>query len=867
MSFYYQNVRGLRTKTRDVFLNSSILNFDVFALTETWLNPTILDLELFNNSYTVFRKDRYSNLSDYPNGVIPKGGGVLIALKNNFNANQVIVPGSEDLEIIIVKIELLSKNLYLVNCYIPPSSNSDIYTSVGKTIDFICNDFSPKDELILCGDFNLPNLSWIKHDEEHFMIPKHIGTECEYVFIDKLNTNYLQQVSEICNFQGKQLDLVFTSEWNNLVFCENTLPLIGIDKFHPPLSFSLCVNSPINSDYSNSYSFNFNKANFAALTEFINSFDFYSVFNNTDINIMTIRFYEIIFEGFRQFVPKSKNRNPLLSPPWFNSDLRKLRNKKNKAWRYYLKSKNSHDYNRFKILFEEFKRLSNLLYNEFISSTSSKLISNPKCFWKFVNSKRKCDEFPSHMKYNGTSSNDSEIISNFFREYFCSSYSDSIFTPNYNDFSHLDTFPKTTWSNINCNEGIIKMYLDKLGNNNLPGPDGIPEIILKKCSSALAIPLSILFNSSLNSGVFPLIWKHSYIRPIHKKNAKNEIINYRPIAKLSSLPKLFELIMYDSIHSHCKSFLVHNQHGYMDKKSTVTNLVESVSAFTKNMEEGFQTDVIFTDYSKAFDVLPHSIILLKLKKLGFPNIFVKWVDSYLSDRTYSVLFRNITSKPFNANSGVPQGSHLGPLFFIISVNDVSSVIVNSELQIYADDMKIFKKIESLNDALLLQNDLDNFFKWCKNNNLLLNVNKCALMCFTRRLNPICFNYCLNGISVSKTNSIKDLGVYFDDKLNFKLHFCYIINKANSMLGFIKRWSKEFNDPYVLKSLYSCLVRPNLEYASQVWSPFYEVHINRIEAVQRNFLRFSLRNLQWSNPLILPPYEHRLNLIQLKTLKL
>lgn len=178
------------------------------------------------------------------------------------------------------------------------------------------------------------------------------------------------------------------------------------------------------------------------------------------------------------------------------------------------------------------------------------------------------------------------------------------------------------------------------------------------------------------------------------------------------------------------------------------------------MEAGFQTDVLYTDLSKAFDLLPHAIILFKLKKLGFPLYFINWIESYLSNRSYSILFRSTISSSFEANSGVPQGSHLGPLLFIISINDVVSVIQNSNIGIYADDMKIYKKITSLNDSYLLQNDLDRFTNWCNLNFLKLNVDKCAIMTFTRKHLPIQFPYKLNDQTVSRVESFKDLGVFF-----------------------------------------------------------------------------------------------------------
>lgn len=229
------------------------------------------------------------------------------------------------------------------------------------------------------------------------------------------------------------------------------------------------------------------------------------------------------------------------------------------------------------------------------------------------------------------------------------------------------------------------------------------------------------------------------------------------------------------------------------------------------------------------------------------------------------MFRSITSEVFIANSGVPQGSHLGPILFIIAINDVSSVLANSSITIYADDMKIFKVISNPLDCSKLQLDLDLFLIWCFKNDLTLNINKCHSITFSRKKSDIPFVYKLNNTCLTKIDFVKDLGVICDSQLNFGLHIDHMVNKANSVMGFIKRWSKEFSDPYITKVLYLSFVRPIVEYACQVWSPYKGIHINRIESVQKKFLRFALRGLGWVDPYNLPPYYDRLKLINLPAL--
>lgn len=872
ISFYYQNVRGLRTKTSNVFVNSKALDSDIFVLTETWLHEGINSLEIFDQSYSIYRKDRYQNpisTNTYNGaGFVPMGGGVLIAIKNSFNAIEISLGQFSKLEMVVIETKLTNKSLFVVCCYIPPNSVTDIYLDFCLAVDYISSLMKSSDEILICGDFNLPNICWSAHDEECFLIPNNLVTQSEYTLVDGCNANGLQQICHKKNYKGKQLDLVFTSDWDNFTFNENSMALVNIDNYHPPISFSYYYDNDnaVDSPQIISYKYNFLKTDFIGLNNYLLAVDFSTLFNNVNMDEAVANFYDVLLHGFSMYVPSVRDRGYSSSPPWFNTDLRKLKNKKNKAWRKYLKHKNEESYIDFSNKFSAFKSLLDINYKTYIEDVACRLKSNPKTFWKFVNSKRKSDQYPNFMSFDGLASNDPEIIAKSFKSFFSASYSSSTFDVDITNFSHLNNLTEIPLSPIEFSETNVKKYLDALNDDAFSGPDNVPEIILKKCAASLSSPLSTLFNKSLSLGIFPDLWKKSFIRPVHKKDSKNDISNYRPIAKLSSIPKLFELIIYDSIYNHCSNLLVSNQHGFMKKKSTVTNLVETSSDFFGTMEAGFQTDVVYTDLSKAFDILPHSIILFKLKALGFPTFLIKWVNSYLTNRNYSVIFRNAISEPFYANSGVPQGSHLGPLLFIISINDVTSVIKNSKVGIYADDMKIYRRITSLSDAALLQADLNSFLNWCKINNLKLNIEKCAVLSFTRRSMPIDVNYTFHDKIIKRVTEFKDLGVLFDNKLSFKQHYNMIINKGNSMLGFIKRWSKEFNDPHILKSLFISLVRPNFEYASPAWSPYYKVHIDRIESIQKKFLRCALSNLPWSNPIILPPYKDRLILLDLKSLE-
>ncbi|XP_075150875.1 uncharacterized protein LOC142224983 [Haematobia irritans] len=278
-----------------------------------------------------------------------------------------------------------------------------------------------------------------------------------------------------------------------------------------------------------------------------------------------------------------------------------------------------------------------------------------------------------------------------------------------------------------------------------------------------------------------------------------------------------------------------------------------------------QVDVVYTDYSKAFDKVNHRLLLYKLSALGFPPALLCWISSYLSDRVQCVMFKGRTSRKISVTSGVPRGSHIGPVLFALYLDDLSSAIHHSNILMYADDVKLFSSISTTVDSCRLQGDLDLVVRWCDINGMCLNFGKCKKMTFFRS-NALLTEYYIDNVKLEDVQIFNDLGVLFDRRLKFDSHVESIVSRAMSTLGFIKRWSREFNDPYLSKRIYTSLVRPILEYASVVWSPSYQCYVDRVESVQKRFLLFALRGLGWTDPLDLPPYVNRLKLIDLPTLE-
>ena len=224
-------------------------------------------------------------------------------------------------------------------------------------------------------------------------------------------------------------------------------------------------------------------------------------------------------------------------------------------------------------------------------------------------------------------------------------------------------------------------------------------------------------------------WKKSYIIPLHKSGSLTNVSNYRGIAKLSAIPKLFEKLITAVISQKIQSILSPYQHGFRSGLSTTTNLIQFTSTVIKGFVQRKQTDTIYINFSKAFDRVNHELLIYKLNYMGFNTNLVKWISSYLKDRSQLVLFEGYLSKTINVPSGVPQGSHLGPVLFLLFINDLPNSINYSKLLMYADDVKLFISHNCDKRASLLQNDLDSLFKWCKLNCMELTLSKCKHMCF------------------------------------------------------------------------------------------------------------------------------------------
>ncbi|KAG7166732.1 RNA-directed DNA polymerase from mobile element jockey-like 30 [Homarus americanus] len=389
--------------------------------------------------------------------------------------------------------------------------------------------------------------------------------------------------------------------------------------------------------------------------------------------------------------------------------------------------------------------------------------------------------------------------------------------------------------NITIRKVDVLKKINKLKKTKSPGPDEIFPRVLKECREQISGPLVNLFTKSLDMGVVPDLWKQANVVPIFKTGDRASASNYRPISLTSVVGKFLESIIADSIRSHLeKSILIYDsQHGFTKGKSCLTNLQTFFRKVFEVVDNDENYDVIYLDFSKAFDRVPHQRKVLN------------WIKSWLTDRTQRVSVDGVKSEWGRVTSGVPQGSVLGPLLFIIYINDLDTGI-SSDISKFADDTKIGRQINSGQDANALQEDLNKLQGWSEKWQMKFNTSKCSVLNIGRTNT---YNvYSLNNINLEKSTCERDRGVLVSPDLR----------PRKQVLGFISR-SVSNKSAEVLLQLYLSLVRPHLDYAVQFWCPNYRMDINSLESVQLRMTKIipGLRNL---------PYQDRLKKLNLHSLE-
>ena len=597
----------------------------------------------------------------------------------------------------------------------------------------------------------------------------------------------------------------------------------------------------------------YKKANYCKLRSILKRTDWSQLRSTIDINLQWKIFTDRYLKVVQECVPMKNRRPQNVKPKWWNKQIAECLRVKKEAHSKYKSNTNNENYIRFVELRRKAKRLikQSKLSTEIHVANQSK--TNPKEFYSFVRQKRvTTSSIGPIINENGDYTNDDKQICSILNSFFA-----SVFTAE--DLSSIPSMPDALTNN---NEGLnsfiiterdVLKCIDKLKINKSPGPDTISPRILKEAKFELVTPLTLLFNKSLQSGTMPDEWKLANVTPIFKKGSKSLPSNYRPISLTSVVCKMLETLIRDKLVNHLEenNLLKNTQHGFRNKRSCLTNLLDFFYDILNHYDESKAVDIIYLDFQKAFDKVPHQRLLIKLKSLGIQGKVLKWVTNWLRNRKQRVVINGKASQWINVTSGVPQGSVLGPVLFLVYINDIDEGITGI-ISKFADDTKIANKVASNEQTKEMQNNLDKLSEWGQTWQMSFNENKCKVMHIGYRNEKA--QYSLNGTQLKSVDSEVDLGVTISNNLKPSQQCSEAIKKANKIIGLIGR-SFEYKSKNTILTLYTSLVRPHLEYCVQAWCPYYQKDIEKLERVQRRVTKMipSLRS---------KPYEERLEELNL-----
>jgi hypothetical protein len=437
-------------------------------------------------------------------------------------------------------------------------------------------------------------------------------------------------------------------------------------------------------------------------------------------------------------------------------------------------------------------------------------------------------------------------------------YFSSVFTLDDNKFPEINYKLPTILETCIFSDSIVLNAIRKLRPKLSAGPDGYPSFFLKNVAFYICKPLSIIFEISYRTHSLPNEWLQSNVVPIHKKGPKNKVQNYRPISLTSVCCKIMETIVKGKVMSYLETnnILSSCQYGFRSYHSTVSQLLFCTDEWTKKIDSKKNVDVIYFDFAKAFDTVCHNKLIQKLSAIGISGNLLLWIQSFLSNRTQKILVNGFKSNISEVKSGVPQGSVLGPLLFLIYINDLPSLLNDVTCVMFADDLKIFHTVDNKEQVCKLQNAINTINIWAKTWQLQLSPSKCIVL-HLGKTNPAA-SYFIENQAINEESECRDLGVMIDSDLKFTKHIKNIVKIAYFKINQLFKVFRSKNRQNLLLA-YITYIRPTLEYASSIWSPYLLKDIHVIERVQKFFTRRLLKKLNLN-------YTERLTQLNLESLE-
>ena len=837
-SLFFNNIDGNATNFSEleIELGSYKYPFSVIAIAETNIDSVLKDNYILINYTSIYQ----SKISVQKH----KGSGLGLYVHNNYNfvEYESVSKCTPNLETLFITITNTLKPITVGVVYRPPNGSKKAFIAEYEEI----LTQLPGENVFITGDFNL-DLHNIDNDVSHF----------ELTF---LSAGYTPTISLVTHEQphcrGTCIDNIFSNTYENIILSGTISEKIS---HHLPI---YCItNSGTTGILDESYKnkgprYDYSNVNMDNFLRVISQ----ELAENPPYNLDFIQFTNVLKDAVdKSFITESpiQSKRTRQTNPWITNGIITSVKQKHLLYKVWKKSKtkdnksgNIDDYIKYQKYRKTLKCSIKYVKKKYYHNQFDNVKGNLKKTWELINELR--GKVKQQIKpcfiIDGTVIKNRRIIANEFNNYFVSiatkmnesSLCGDIPISPIPDFTSF-TSPRVTSSIFvkDCTELEIEEIIKQFQNGKA---SDISIQVIKKCSAKISPHLAYYFNFFMREGIFPDILKIGKITPVYKKGDKQLFENYRPISTLPIIGKIFEKIIYSRLYNFLtsKNILYDNQFGFRKGHSTTHALNFSAESILEAIESKQHVIGIFIDLSKAFDTIDHRKLMKKLENYGIRGSCYKLLESYISNRTQYTSVLNENSDPLSVHYGVPQGSVLGPLLFLLYINDITNSTMNGNFVLYADDTNIFI-VDSCRENVYVKANamLRNIHIYMLSNQLHINMSKCNYMYFdpgkTSARTRILHKLSINGILIKQVTSIKFLGVILDDNLTWLPHINYLNNKLKTCIGVIKCIKQSIPREQYL-NIYYTLFLSHLTYGISVWGGVSSTSLEPLFVTQKRCIR-------------------------------
>lgn len=829
-SLIHYNIRSL-SKNFDKMSNHLDLlqhEFSIIGISETWLKNN--DSDFYNlNKYTLITCNRESR----------QGGGVALYIKDDLTykiRDDLGLNEDNICQSLFTEVNIDNRKVIIGVIYRPPNSDMEKFNDyIDQTLTCISKS---KSIAYIMGDFNINLLNFEKHEPTNMFL--------QNVFSHSLFPTITKPTRLTC-FSATLIDNILTNNYQNKV---HSGVLCSDISDHFPIFQITEMKTESNSTEDYQVVRDINQDNIDSFKTTMENVDWHYIYEISDPEKSYEYFIDEFSRHYNNCFPFKRIKKNKFSPrkPWMTQGLFKSIKRKNKLYRKFKLKPNDHNQTKYKQYRNKLNHLIKITTKNYYTQKLENAKNSLKDTWRIlkdlINKKKSKLIYPNTFSHNNKEISNTNEIAQTFNEYFTNIGPNlaSIIPQTNNRFQEYlpNNYPQSFLFLPTDNKETSEL-INEIKPKNSSGHDGINPCIVKQVNSSISSVLAHIFNNSMKTGTVPHSLKVAKVIPIYKAGDPTLVSNYRPVSVLPCFSKIMEKLVYKRLLKYLEkhNILYIRQYGFRQKHSTYMALLDVIDKITQSLDNKEYAFGIFIDLSKAFDTIDHNILLDKLHHYGIRGNQNLWFKNYLNNRKQFTQVNGCSSSHDTIKCGVPQGSILGPLLFLLYVNDinVSSSLLNFIM--FADDTNIFFSHKDFHTAIhTINTELKKVSTWFKVNKLSLNISKTNFILFrnkNKEYSKSDLKLIIDDKQITQVDSSKFLGVFISQHLDWKSHINHVALKISKTIGVINKISY-FVSANIRRSLYNTLILPYIQYCNIVWAIRYPTHLDKIFKLQKRIVR-------------------------------